>query len=702
MFRAIKRFISLWKQVSSELKTDNVFEQAHPGESAQPLAAAPVLAVPERNVQTAPNPNGRIALPLRSILTRLTPDCMRLVRQLDVGDALVFLPTQQVLEQIPKGAVKITFLELKKASPPGVFGTETLLDKVMVDLPLQEIISRLNPALLARRSSQQQVYLPTEVTAPFGDQEKGVAPISSPVSSAPPASPKLNPFAHTNSTTIQRRSTETPVTAARGQGDSAGATPMGSAASPGFVPQSMPGLAQGDAIPVAPRQNEFNTAMISRVGTPLALSQKPSDLIAPLPDVFSMAGAAVNAAEMHPKPGSPSSPLTSVPVGEVSLISTLTLPAAAHASQAQIISPIAPQPLEEPVAIRFQFPTTPASSAVAPLPCLDGDIRTINVSIVALSGEWPEVVQQEIAFGHLGNAIVAFPFAIIQVAIKQGKVSLPWRVIRSWVKSTIPLASSPNDAAVLDLPLKVITPLFLAELKESKPQRRVVIDQNIPDLFSASKTADSKTPAPVEKSAAAANLPSPMRHSLPVPPSSSQPGAAASYPVASSAPITGDTSLLQKKVKAAQPDTNYFSKPDDEPLKNQVNPNGTKQPSLGTTFLQRYATPNEIVSKAAALEGVCGALVALPDGLLVASEIPAEMNAHTVAAFLPQMFARVGQCTKELRLGDLNNLSFTVGVVPWKIFKVGSIYFAAFGREGGRMPTSELADIAAELDRNPR
>jgi len=36
-----------------------------------------------------------------------------------------------------------------------------------------------------------------------------------------------------------------------------------------------------------------------------------------------------------------------------------------------------------------------------------------------------------------------------------------------------------------------------------------------------------------------------------------------------------------------------------------------------------------------ALNGVVGALVALPDGLTVASEIPSDLNADTLAAFLP-------------------------------------------------------------------
>src|SRR5258708_40090859 len=107
-----------------------------------------------------------------------------------------------------------------------------------------------------------------------------------------------------------------------------------------------------------------------------------------------------------------------------------------------------------------------------------------------------------------------------------------------------------------------------------------------------------------------------------------------------------------------------------------------RPPTPGTDFLTRYATPNEVVSRAAALDGVAGALIALPDGLMVASHVSADLNGDTLAAFLPQIFGRVTQCTKELRMGELNNLHFTVGNVPWKIFRVNAIFFAAFGRPG--------------------
>jgi predicted regulator of Ras-like GTPase activity (Roadblock/LC7/MglB family) len=119
----------------------------------------------------------------------------------------------------------------------------------------------------------------------------------------------------------------------------------------------------------------------------------------------------------------------------------------------------------------------------------------------------------------------------------------------------------------------------------------------------------------------------------------------------------------------------------------------------GTDFLKRYATPNDIVAKARGIEGVEGALVTLPDGLLVAHNVPPSVNGETLAAFVPQAFARLGQSAREFRLGDLADLSFTAGQTPWRIFKVGAIFFAVFGVSGGTLPHEPLARLAAELDR---
>ena len=83
---------------------------------------------------------------------------------------------------------------------------------------------------------------------------------------------------------------------------------------------------------------------------------------------------------------------------------------------------------------------------------------------------------------------------------------------------------------------------------------------------------------------------------------------------------------------------------------------------------------------------------------LVASQLSPDLNGDTLAAFLPQIFGKVSACTKELRMGELNNLNFTVGNVPWKIFRVNAIFFAAFGRAGEALPTAQLSALAVELD----
>ena len=154
-----------------------------------------------------------------------------------------------------------------------------------------------------------------------------------------------------------------------------------------------------------------------------------------------------------------------------------------------------------------------------------------------------------------------------------------------------------------------------------------------------------------------------------------------------------------KPVDAKLADSNYYIWGDDTEIfqADETEYKQSQRPS--TDFTSRYATPKEIVERAMELPGVMGVLVALPDGLRVASQVPPEFNADTLAAFLPQIFDRVSQSTKELRMGALNNFNFTVGNVPWRIFRVNAVYFAAFGCAGEALPSAQLAALAAELDR---
>ncbi len=105
----------------------------------------------------------------------------------------------------------------------------------------------------------------------------------------------------------------------------------------------------------------------------------------------------------------------------------------------------------------------------------------------------------------------------------------------------------------------------------------------------------------------------------------------------------------------------------------------------------------EIVQRTSILPGVAGALIAMQDGLMVASHLPPGLNAETIAAFIPQMFSRVMQYCEELKFGEANSFVFIVENVPLKIFKVGSVYFTVLGRDGEPLPEPHLSIVAAEL-----
>lgn len=260
----------------------------------------------------------------------------------------------------------------------------------------------------------------------------------------------------------------------------------------------------------------------------------------------------------------------------------------------------------------------------------------------------------EIVQLNLSEAILGLPAALVEASLKRGRVVFPWKTLRSWIQPALPVHVSAYDGTELELPLSVLAPLFIARQKSDTKSlaRRLAIDETIPNLFFG--------------------LPKPEAVTAPTP---------------AKAPVN--------KVV----DTNYYVWDDVHDTARVDETEFKRKSATGTDFITKYATPNEIVSRAAVLDGVAGVLIALPDGLMVANRIPPDLNGDTLAAFLPQIFSKVSQTTKELRMGELNNLSFTVGNVPWKIFRVNAIYFAAFGRTGEALPTAPLAALAAELDR---
>jgi predicted regulator of Ras-like GTPase activity (Roadblock/LC7/MglB family) len=596
--------------------------------------AAPRMPVKARPQPAAPPPsNGSrpdsVDISLQMVLNGLPPELKNRVRQMEVGEATISISTEKILSQLASGSVKLSFGELRRAGPQ-LFAPGADADQMPVALPLNEILSRLNPAMLTRRQNQKYVEVPEEISSPFNDRGSGLVFSVGPNKSAEP---------------VQARSTA-PAPAAPVQP----------------IQPIQPKPVQPKPAPVMPPQP---TPVQHRPVQPTPVQPRP------------VPSAPVQPAPVQPI-AFPSAPFRQAP-SPVSSVPTPPPPTAIPDDIPEIF-PISPGLRKAASPIPSNTPQPPR--AAVPQPAMPTQGSFMSAPLAALAAGWPEALRQEIVQLNLVDAKLALPAEEIEDSMKRGRVAFPWKVVRSWIRPAPLPTLSVHDAAVVELPLKVLMPLFLARKKEAAPiSSKVAIDQNIPNLFFGFPQPEAPAPAPAPAAPAM-----PATPAIPAAPAGIE-DIGDVFPFAPvSQPVAEPTS-----------DTNYFIREDSVGAP-QSGETELKRKAPGTDFTTRYATPNEIVTRAAALDGVAGALVALPDGLMVAAKVSPDLNGDTLAAFLPHIFGKVNQCTKELRMGELNNLNFTVGNVPWKIFRVNAIFFAAFGRVGQALPTAQLAALAGELD----
>ena len=141
-----------------------------------------------------------VQIPLQAVLTGLPLELKGRVVQNEVGAASISVPLEKIVSQLSSGTVKMPFGELRGFAPQ-VFSTENDHDSISVPLPLNEILSRLNPALLVRRPSQKTVKAPEDTCRPFGERGSGmVFTGDAPKSEAPAAPPRaVTPASSANS-----------------------------------------------------------------------------------------------------------------------------------------------------------------------------------------------------------------------------------------------------------------------------------------------------------------------------------------------------------------------------------------------------------------------------------------------------------------------------------------------------------------------
>jgi hypothetical protein len=192
--------------------------EAKPVATPPPVPAKPQAPTPVARVNTpvarssAPQPapivqltgdDKFLHLPLKPIFERLSPALKGLaIADHEVSDTdEIALQIDNILAQLPGGVVRISFGELRHAAPVGIFGEQNSHDYTLIDVPLSEILARINPARLLLRADRKHVEVPAEVPGVFGKDGAStvtIAPIE-PVKKAArdvaPAQPKHAPQA---------------------------------------------------------------------------------------------------------------------------------------------------------------------------------------------------------------------------------------------------------------------------------------------------------------------------------------------------------------------------------------------------------------------------------------------------------------------------------------------------------------------------
>jgi predicted regulator of Ras-like GTPase activity (Roadblock/LC7/MglB family) len=297
---------------------------------------------------------------------------------------------------------------------------------------------------------------------------------------------------------------------------------------------------------------------------------------------------------------------------------------------------------------------TTAPKPTAPLPAPPaGDRPSISIPVEPLSGTWPEPIRQELAALN-GSAHVALPAVDVTAGLARGRVTFSWGQIRDWLEPALPAPTNADETTELTLPLKVVAPIFLAATKKPKLVKAPdAFESDIPALFNDARAA-APEPELAPETTAYVEIPPPA-------PAAEAPVAAAPAPAPSKAPTTVGE---------------LFGEPD-----------------------KSEWTPAEIVAHLAKLPGISGAVVALQEGLLVAHSLPGEVKSEIIAAFLPQLFARLNQYSAEMKLGEVDDLLFTTHGAHCQIYRLGYVYFGVLGKPGEPLPWPELRVVADELAR---
>jgi predicted regulator of Ras-like GTPase activity (Roadblock/LC7/MglB family) len=170
----------------------NLFGKAPPASAKVPPPVVPkpdnrlassvpksvVVPAPPKAVPIEENLKGEtIKVTLQGLIPKLPERLRESLAVHAKNGAFISVPVSLVIEQLPKGIVKIPYSELVRRLKPGSVPPANPTDPAVVELPLAEILGQLKPNQISRRTGQQLAPVPAEIVSPFEQNLRGKAPI---------------------------------------------------------------------------------------------------------------------------------------------------------------------------------------------------------------------------------------------------------------------------------------------------------------------------------------------------------------------------------------------------------------------------------------------------------------------------------------------------------------------------------------------
>jgi predicted regulator of Ras-like GTPase activity (Roadblock/LC7/MglB family) len=611
---------------------------AEPAEPIEP--PAPPVPVPSAK---AP-PTIMVELSLKKLWTKLNPEILRLAAGHPDNDAFLRLPLPLLQAQLAKGAVKLPLVQFRQYSPAGLFPANPDKDAVEVEIPISDVIPLLKPEHFARRPNQKKIEVPDDIGMIFGP---GVGLKGLRVAEQKPrgSGPALNGNGAAPSP-VQRKVQlpdgldSIPDPFQRTAPEPKPVLPVPEAKIPApKIP--LPTAPKAPATVPVPSKAPLPKLDPATAAIPAKVAPAPLPKIAPVPAAVPPdAPIKMPAVAVAPLPEAPSVELNSAPIPAGKLDPKL---ASLRPPEAKAPAPV-PPPAKVPAKLSSSAPQTP-----------DGDF---TLALMDVAAYWSEKGRNDLQ--NLYRHTVEIPMSTLERALKSGKLIFQWREIRPWLR----LAAGngmPNlaDELPIELPLSIIAPRFMEARGGVRAKEEFDLG-DIPEVFEQKVSAPAQNAAPTAPPLGATAVPFEN---------------AAALMASNSASKTGDTAFLTRT--AGKPLLEFgeiFGQPD-----------------------KKNWTLAEVAQKTLGLRGVAGAIIATSDGLLVAGSWPAGPKNDAVAAFIPQMYNKILQYSKELKIGEPTNFMLTIENVPLQIFKAGNSFFTVIGRAGENLPKAQLNAVATRL-----